>query len=73
MNTKLPIQSRTFWAIIATAAVLAAEQVAPAAWQPYLTNVQHILELMGLWFCRLGAGTPIVIKQAQPISLAPKP
>lgn len=58
-KTKTYLESRTFWSIVATTLVLAAEQIAPASWQPYLAEAQKLLMLLGLWFARLGAGVPI--------------
>jgi hypothetical protein len=59
VNSKPAWKSRTFWAIVATAAVLATREVAPPEWRAFLNNAQAVLGLAGLWFSRLGAGTPI--------------
>ena len=59
MEAKAWWKSRTLLAIVATAAVLGAEQVAPQRFQGSLGLAQQFLVLSGLWFARLGAGRPI--------------
>jgi hypothetical protein len=69
LNTKPAVKSRTLLAIVLTLLVvgaqgLVAEGVVPAvvfgvALGPLLVYVQTGLTMLGLWFARLGAGTPI--------------
>ena len=55
-------KSRTLGAILATAAVLAAREVAPPSWRGALDLAEHGLVMAGLWFARLGAGSPIAMR-----------
>lgn len=62
MEPKRAWESRTLWAIVLTAGVLAGREAAPPAWRGALEMAEQGLILSGLWFARLGAGRPVRLR-----------